>query len=525
MVVDEIAFYLMGEGKEKYNVTNVKLGENKNEPDLIVTHSEQLDGFEGITSYIIVPMYNLRRSRELFSKYSPNSVAVEIHRWRDQDVDYIDYIRSKIDIGYRNKLVRDYKPKFCESLTGVPSFGIWHGNSGGLGRGMVLKINSELSDDSPELAIIHEIEALVDAVESHNMWAISTPGMHRYHLKNLIFSEFNYGDYHEEPAISAIISQGDLAKRGLKLDGSKIRSQEDYFSTLAKATDNELEIEFNKVMKEINKRLIESEAEEDMDPQKWRDLVLNEIANESHVNGQRSDFFEHVDGAKQFNLEVETLREAWADEVGKLASKSMIKMYHEGLWDGGNDPMTISTQWGEYELILGDNPILNMLNYSVPQIHFWEALTEEEKHQAMKEVRSTYRKASIFRGVRILPQIVCNISLGEKPIAVVDPNNIENITLTWKSKDEDEFSPINHHQFIQLQYMMEADQDFSFTDGKHHSFTALIHKMVHSTANLVRTVRLDLPQPIEDLLDSLEGNISDTILDLIGSQIGIKAEE
>ena len=75
MVVDEIAFYLMGEGREKYNVDNVKLGDKKSEPDLIVTHSEQLDGFKGFTSYIIVPMYNLRRSRELFFKYSPNSVV------------------------------------------------------------------------------------------------------------------------------------------------------------------------------------------------------------------------------------------------------------------------------------------------------------------------------------------------------------------------------------------------------------------------------------------------------------------
>ena len=125
----------------------------------------------------------------------------------------------------------------------------------------------------------------------------------------------------------------------------------------------------------------------------------------------------------------------------------------------------------------------------------------------------------------MLPQIVCNIELGEKPVAVADPNNIENITLTWKSKDGDEFSPISHHQFVQLLYMIEADKDFSFTDGKHHSFTALIHKMVHSTDNLVRRVHLDLPQPIEDLIDTLDGNISDTILDLLGSRIEVKEEE
>ena len=143
----------------------------------------------------------------------------------------------------------------------------------------------------------------------------------------------------------------------------------------------------------------------------------------------------------------------------------------------------------------------------------------------MKEVRATYRKVSMFRGVKMLPQIVCNLSLGEKPVAVADPNNIENITLTWKSKDDDEFSPISHHQFVQLQYMMEADKDFSFTDGKHHSFTALLQKMVHSTVNLVRRVHLDLPQPIEDLLDTHDGDVGDTILDLLGSRIEVKEEE
>ena len=38
-------------------------------------------------------------------------------------------------------------------------------------------------------------------------------------------------------------------------------------------------------------------------------------------------------------------------------------MYNDGMWDGGNDPITISTEWGDYDLILGDNVILNMLNY------------------------------------------------------------------------------------------------------------------------------------------------------------------
>ena len=74
-------------------------------------------------------MYNLRRSRELFFKYSPNS-AVEMHRWRDQDVDYVDYIRGKIDIGYKNKLVVIIR-KFCESST---EFLIGLAGNGGLGR-------------------------------------------------------------------------------------------------------------------------------------------------------------------------------------------------------------------------------------------------------------------------------------------------------------------------------------------------------------------------------------------------------
>ena len=525
MVVDEIAFYLMGEGKERYNVEQVKLGESKNEPDLIVTHSEQLDGFEGITSYIIVPMYNLRRSRELFFNYSPNSVAIEMHRWRDQDIDYVDYIRGKIDIGYKNKLNRDYKPRFCESSTGVPNFGVWQGNSGGLGRGMVLKINSQLPDDSPELGIIHQIESLVDAVESHNMWAISTPGMHRYHLKNLIFSEFDCGDYHEEPSISAIFSQGELVKTGSRLNGSKIEIQKDYFSTLASSTDNELEKEFSKIVDKIEKKLIDDEVPENFDPLQWRDFVLEEIQSKSHVDDIRESFFEHVNDAKQSNVEFEKSGNAWANELCILTEKALKKMFHEGTWNGKGQPITITTKWGDYELILGDNPIMNMLNYSVPQIHFWDSLTEEEKKQAMKDVRSTYRKICIFRGARKLPQIVCNIGLGEKPIAVTDPNNIENITLSWKSKDDDEFSPVSHQQFVQLQYMMEADKDFSFTDGKHHSFTALIHKMVHSTDNLVRKVHLDLPQPIEDLLDSLDGNVSDAILDIISRRIKLQEKE
>ena len=147
----------------------------------------------------------------------------------------------------------------------------------------------------------------------------------KYHLKNLIFSEFDCGDYHEEQSISAIISQGDSAKRGLRLDGSKIRSQEDYFSTLAKATENELEKEFDKVMKEIDKGLIEHEVEDDIDPQQWRDFVLSEIESKSHVDGHRGDFFEHVDDAKQFNLEIETLTKPCVEPFGKRLTISKLK--------------------------------------------------------------------------------------------------------------------------------------------------------------------------------------------------------
>ena len=58
----------------------------------------------------------------------------------------------------------------------------------------------------------------------------------------------------------------------------------------------------------------------------------------------------------------------------------------------------------------------------------------------------------------MLPQIVCNIGLGEKPVAVADANNIENITLTWKSKDEgavfsDRSPPVRPASL----YAMEAD--------------------------------------------------------------------
>ena len=81
-----------------------------------------------------------------------------------------------------------------------------------------------------------------------------------------------------------------------------------------------------------------------------------------------------------------------------------------------------------------------------------------------------------------------------------------------------EFKPISRGDLVRLKYFLWADRDYSFPDGRHHSFAELIRKTNHSTDEITKKVVLNLPQPIENLLSGEEG-AAEQIIDLLSDAL------
>lgn len=185
-VVLQIVKFLNNEGKEEFAVESTEIIAEKDEPDIKVQHSEILPGFESNTTYVVVPHQNLRRAKAVFEGFEPNCIAVEIHRWRDADVDFQNYINERVRRSYDRSGGRR-NPAFLHRRTSVPNLGIWDESVGGQQRFFTIDPSS---DQEETKGILEWIGELQDAVERHNEWAVETPGKLKFHLRNLKFQSF-----------------------------------------------------------------------------------------------------------------------------------------------------------------------------------------------------------------------------------------------------------------------------------------------------------------------------------------------
>ena len=186
-VVLQIVKFLNNEGKDEFAVESTEIIAGKDEPDIKVQHSEILPGFDSETTYVVVPHQNLRRAKAVFESLEPNCIAVEIHRWRDADVDFQNYINERVRGSYDRSSGRQ-NPAFLHRRTSVPNLGFWDKYVRGRQRFLTIDPSSEQEGTK---AILESIGELQDAVERHNVWAVETPGKLQFHLRNLKFQPFS----------------------------------------------------------------------------------------------------------------------------------------------------------------------------------------------------------------------------------------------------------------------------------------------------------------------------------------------
>ncbi len=185
-VVLQIVKFLNNEGRDEFAVESTEIIAGKDEPDIKVQHSEKLPGFDNETTFVVVPHQNLRRAKTVFEALEPNCIAVEIHRWRDADVDFQNYINERVRRSY-DRSSGSRKPEFLHRITSIPNVGIWDEDIRGQQRFFTLDPNSNQEYTETVLQMIGDLQ---DAVERHNIWAVETPGKLKFHLRNLKFEPF-----------------------------------------------------------------------------------------------------------------------------------------------------------------------------------------------------------------------------------------------------------------------------------------------------------------------------------------------
>lgn len=524
-VVDAIMHYLETDGKEPLKIESVELGKSKEDPAIIVTHSEILQGFDSEKSYIIVPFQNLRRSTELFNRHAPNSVAVEIHRWRDGDVDFINYIRERVDKAYEIGKGSSLSPEFLHSKTNIPNMGVWKGKSGGLGRGMTLKVDADVHVDSEEYKVLSEIERMIDVVEEHNLWAISTPGMHRYHLKNLKFKDISTREgHHPDPSIDAMISQFNPAR--LKELAAKVpeNRSDDWYNRAIEGDEGAMQEgiqELTEIRRRVKEEAIQKQIKDGMDSDLARKIAEDSLAD---LGSPEDELRAQIEFEQSVIKSREEYKKELRDEHQRDFEKSIDDLFKKGkvTFDNEAGTITIISEYGEV-ILDPKNYFYDVLIVAVPEIHFWDQLVEDEKKKIMTKACRVYRKYTIFRGAPTRLDLLTDLGVGETPKILTDTTGIANVIENLPESDEDEFTPISSEDLNMLKYYLWADRDLSFSSSRHHSFVELIRKVNHSTDEITRKVVLNLPQPIENLLNG-EGGVGDQILDFLSNAIADSLE-
>ena len=130
-----------------------------------------------------------------------------MHRWRDGDVDFIEYIHQSVQKEYKRLSQLDETDNHRTTIHSItytyPNLGFHEGGGLGFSRGGTIKFDSN-NEENEQYDYIHgKLSNLLKAIESHNYWAISTPGCTKYHLRNLRIGDFGHGFFNYAPGVVA----------------------------------------------------------------------------------------------------------------------------------------------------------------------------------------------------------------------------------------------------------------------------------------------------------------------------------
>ena len=505
-VLDGIEF-LLGEGLlSDLGFTNYTRLMDKEGPEFQLHSSDGND-----THNLIVVLRNLRRARALRMTLD-NAKILYIHRWRDADVDFFPYIRARMELLYMGSDNDDPSGFHTYQPTKIPCLGLRPDRTATnpfVGRGYTVNITNDLLEGTYEYQQLELIDELIERVQEHNMWAISTPGMHRYHTKYLTFHPFNGNGTHPDPSVDALLAV--LLNMG-DHPGVKFQHFPDQVSLRTQVLEDE-----KSITSIIERARSEFESETGQSP--------GEDVLESMEEDMRTDLREEINHLHDEKAQIAKAHEDAVEWTNRRFSEKIEKMFEENILDiDSTSEWKVSVEGEWYPLIPPEigSPVSDSMrfvaNLRAPQLLApWEKLTIDSRKNCLRELKKLYKEVTYVAGVpKVLTPLV-GLEIGETPSVLLDTQNLAfNIPMSPNNREDRELNPLDYADFQRLCYYLSAKR--AVTGTMHESFHDLMWAAKSSTDHLQKTVSISLPQPIEDMLPG-EDDPTMEILDLLATLV------
>ena len=450
----------------------------------------------GNKSKMIVVLRNLRRARSI-KRLDSDVRILYIHRWREADVDFVSYIRERVKQTFEMNTNNDDFLEHNKNTFSIPCIGLRPERSRTnpmVGRGMVVNVTPEIEEESFQAEYLEAIESLIERVQEHNMWAISTPGEHRFDTKYLSFQTFSGIGKHPDKAIDAILSA--LSDPG-NPPGIKFHQYPDQAKLRRDAAGNEKLVNnhASNVIEGLKAENIEIPSEEKLHDWIKKNFIDTAIKEAEDIESDQSDL-EVVNRDALAWLESNTtkkMKKMYLEEMLRLNSEERIELKVNEEWFLVPQSDENSTAYEKrFNAAVLDSPQL---------LDRWDNLSEDSRKNCLKALKKRYKEMTYVAGIPLNLTPLVDIKLGHHPKVLTDPYGLVSKIAKLSNQDNFEFNPLTEDELKRLCFYLSADKIISTQHPKHPSFLDLMWAANASTEHLQRTVNLKLPQPIEDLLE------------------------
>ena len=450
----------------------------------------------GNKSKMIVVLRNLKRARSI-KRLDSDVRILYIHRWREADVDFVSYIRERVKQTFEMNTNNDDFLEHNKNTFSIPCIGLRPERSRTnpmVGRGMVVNVTPEIEEESFQAEYLEAIESLIERVQEHNMWAISTPGEHRFDTKYLSFQTFSGIEKHPDKAIDAILSAlSDPANP----PGIKFHQYPDQAKLRRDAAGNEKLVNnhASNVIEALKAENIEIPSEEELHDYLKKNFIDTAIKEAEDIESDQSD--------------LEVVNRDALSWLESNTTKKMKKMYLEGMLRLNSEErieLKVNEKWflmpQSDENSTAYEKQFNAAVLDSPQLlDRWDTLSEDRRKNCLKALKKRYKEMTYVAGIPLNLTPLVDIKLGHHPKVLTDPYGLVSKIAKLSNQDNLEFTPLTEDELKRLCFYLSADRIISTQHPKHPSFLDLMWAANASTEHLQRTVNLKLPQPIEDLLE------------------------
>jgi len=450
----------------------------------------------GNKSKMIVVLRNLRRARSI-KRLDSDVRILYIHRWREADVDFVSYIRERVKQTFEMNTNNDDFLEHNKNTFSIPCIGLRPERSRTnpmVGRGMVVNVTPEIEEESFQAEYLEAIESLIERVQEHNMWAISTPGEHRFDTKYLSFQTFSGIGKHPDKAIDAILSAlSDPANP----PGIKFHQYPDQAKLRRDAAGNEKLVNnhASNVIEGLKAENIEIPSEEELHDYIKKDFIDTAIKEAEDIESDQ--------------LDLEVVKRDALSWLESNTTKKIKKMYLEGMLRLNSEErieLKVNEEWflmpQSDENSTAYEKQFNAAVLDSPQLlDRWDTLSEDSRKNCLKALKKRYKEITYVAGIPLNLTPLVDIKLGHHPKVLTDPYGLVSKIAKLSNQDNFEFTPLTEDELKRLCFYLSADKIISTQHPKHPSFLDLMWAAKASTEHLQRTVNLKLPQPIEDLLE------------------------